>query len=527
MYSKAKARIRVTEADGSVTHTDYFDIRRGIVQGDCFSALAFIIATESVMRKHDPGGGVSVLGRLVSRLEFADDIALIDQTPEAATKRLTLLAKAFRDDADMHVAIHKTHAMIIRKRVETSEITELDYEHDSLTHQCKSCARRFDSWDGLNNHRAQHCGEVDRDARTDATEWPVDAVTDANGAPNNRYYKIKWKGHPDETWIPSRYAKCEDLIREYFSRTGQNTADDLQGSPAAIAENRCPWCNNPYKRPQDLKGHLTKKRDARGGCKSKPGSRQGSRTQTAVTRRKQCDIQAEAGQVFLEETLLSNVFDFKYLGFTFSADGDFRHAISVRMAQAKARFGQLWKIWGSELPRSAQINLYAAAVIAMLIHGHQAWPLTDKVLKSLKHFNANCIAKITGDPHDTCYRNQADFFDIEGILRARRLKWVGKTLRTTIPSLAREVLISRAEENIATKHCQKGSIMMDVPPHTTMHQLMELAEDKRGWMEFVRAIHNPKSRKCSYTRRTTEASEILEMEAEVWHKGAKTLQFKG
>ena len=130
MYSKAKARIRVTEADGSVTHTDYFDIRRGIVQGDCFSALAFIIATESVMRKHDPGGGVSVLGRLVSRLEFADDIALIDQTPEAATKRLTLLAKAFRDDADMHVAIHKTHAMIIRKRVETSEIIELDYGHD-------------------------------------------------------------------------------------------------------------------------------------------------------------------------------------------------------------------------------------------------------------------------------------------------------------------------------------------------------------------------------------------------------------
>ena len=69
-----------------------------------------------------------------------------------------MLAKAFRDDADMHVAIKKTHAMIIRERVKTSEITELDYEHDSLTHQCKSCARRFDSWDGLNTHRTLHCG---------------------------------------------------------------------------------------------------------------------------------------------------------------------------------------------------------------------------------------------------------------------------------------------------------------------------------------------------------------------------------
>ena len=123
-----------------------------------------------------------------------------------------------------------------------------------------------------------------------------------------------------------------------------------------------------YKRPPNLKSHLTRKRDARGGCNSKPGTRQGSRTQTAVARRKQADIQVTAGQVFLEETILINVFDFKYLGFTFSADGDFRQAISVRMAQAKARFGQLWQIWGSELPRSAQINLYAAAVIAMLLN---------------------------------------------------------------------------------------------------------------------------------------------------------------
>ena len=67
---------------------------------------------------------------------------------------------------------------------------------------------------------------------------------------------------------------------------------------------------------------------------------------------------------------------------------------------------------------------------------------------------------------------------------------------------------------------------MDVPPHTTMHQLMALAEDKRGWMEFEHEIHSPQSRKSSYTRvtrRTTEASEILEMEAEEWYKGAQRL----
>jgi hypothetical protein len=67
--------------------------------------------------------------------------------------------------------------------------------------------------------------------------------------------------------------------------------------------------------------------------------------------------------------------------------------------------------------------------------------------------------------------------------------------------------VSRAESNLATKHCQEGSIMMDVPPHTTMHQLMALAEDKSGWMEFVREIHSPESRKSSYTRRSVDPED--------------------
>ena len=91
-------------------------------------------------------------------------------------------------------------------------------------------------------------------------------------------------------------------------------------------------------------------------------------------------------------------------------------------------------------------------------------------------------------------------------------------------AIAREVLISRAESNRATTHCQEWSIMMDVPSHTTMHQLMALAEDKSGWLKLIHAIHSPKSRKSSYTRRATESlwtTELLDMDAEEWYKGAQ------
>ena len=64
---------------------------------------------------------------------------------------------------------------------------------------------------------------------------------------------------------------------------------------------------------------------------------------------------------------------------------------------------------------------------------------------------------------------------------------------------------------------------MDAPPQTTMHQLMALAEDKPRWMKFVRELHSPKSRKSSYTRRATEASDLLDLEE--WYKRAQKLQF--
>ena len=239
MYSTAKARVRVREPDGSHALTAYFDIDRGVIQGDCFSALAFIIAVECIMRKHDLGGGISILGLLIKSLEYADDICLIDEDAEAATARVTKLAKAFWEQADMEIAIKKTNALFVRARVATGELSPLDFEHASLTHVCESCFRRFDCYEGLTQHRAMHCGEVDRDARTTSQEWPVDAITDARGNQSFRFYKVEWKGHLEQTWIPHRYGSCSEHIKAYFKRSGNNVTHDLQGSPATNAENRC------------------------------------------------------------------------------------------------------------------------------------------------------------------------------------------------------------------------------------------------------------------------------------------------
>ena len=62
IYSKANAVVRVQKADGSHTLSRSFDVRRGVLQGDIFSPLCFIVALSRIMEVHDATGGGLTLG---------------------------------------------------------------------------------------------------------------------------------------------------------------------------------------------------------------------------------------------------------------------------------------------------------------------------------------------------------------------------------------------------------------------------------------------------------------------------------
>ena len=134
-------------------------------------------------------------------------------------------------------------------------------------------------------------------------------------------------------------------------------------------------------------------------------------------------------------------------------------------------------------------------VVSVLIHGHQSWPLTEKVLVSLKHFNAKCLARIFDIGVDGAYRNQQELYDISAILRARRLKWVGDTLRIDVPSLAKEVLVARCTQFINSGMRVSGSTIMDLPVCESVKELMELASNKSEWSKLVHSIHPSNSQK--------------------------------
>jgi hypothetical protein len=348
-----------------------------VVQGDIFSPVAFVFALAVVMLRHGGRvGGETEMGKLfkmLSDLLYADDDALIDKDAQSAEERLNKLAVGARDDADMEISLPKTEVMHVKAQAPVSPATKKDYRNITeckapvLQFKCEFCGDGFDTKQGLQQHKSMHCAEAARGIYSQ--EWQVQEVLDARGSPEFRYYHVKWAGWSSEhnTWEPWRHvAGAEGAVQSFFERSGLD-----RGSVIKVeGEHRCEFCNQLFassRAAATLKAHLNRKK---GGSAHKPKSRVGSRAEKAVGRWKVERAQGAEEKVHLSGHELKNVYRFKYLGQFFTADGDRRHAVEVRMGQAKTRFGKLARIWESSVfPIAAKLRLFEAGVVSVLVYG--------------------------------------------------------------------------------------------------------------------------------------------------------------
>ena len=83
--------VRVTNSGGGQMHSECFPLDRGVVQGDIFSPICFIIALTVILSRYGScveGSAVGFLGLFIKSLECADDAALLGLTIGAATERI-------------------------------------------------------------------------------------------------------------------------------------------------------------------------------------------------------------------------------------------------------------------------------------------------------------------------------------------------------------------------------------------------------------------------------------------------------
>ena len=119
------------------------------------------------------------------------------------------------------------------------------------------------------------------------------------------------------------------------------------------------------------------------------------------------------------------------------------------------------------------------AVCSLLMYGCESWMLTNKVLRQLNGANSSMLARITGQSIREEARRATTSFDLVRQIRVMRLKWLGYILQ-----LDDTRLIFQAIE-VQYNSCQAGSILMDVPRHKDLQDLIVKAKDTAFWTEHV------------------------------------------
>ena len=485
IYEKAKGRVKIRSPSGETLLSEPFDLRRGVVQGDIFSPLCFILAMAVIIKRHLPPGGIASLGgslgALLSSLEYADDAALIDDSAGSASLRVTALSEGAWEDTCMLIAIDKSKAMFPRARVRLDAPTDEEYEAAEFGFKCKYCDRGFPTRSGVRAHQdLGWCGFQHRAEAMSEEEYEVEAIVDARGDPAHRWFKVKWLVDGDDeqfSWLHKKdLANCKQLEKDFWESSGLDQRECLE----VDGEDRCGQCNRVFSRAQDVKAHQTKSK-SKGGCQLREGSRAGQLAEKELKRRAQQSVQAAIGRVNLGPDRLQNVFSFKYLGHWYHADGDCEQGVAVRLAIAKVAFCKLYAVWeSSELHTELKLKLYRTGIVSILSYGVEAWDMTEKLRTKLRGWNSRCLHVITG----RTYRDEAvsPTFDLVACVLSRRQKWLGHVLRSDPEFLARRVLLGEAQHHKDQGlQYEFGSLLSEAPEHESAMHLVELGEARDEW----------------------------------------------
>jgi hypothetical protein len=150
-------------------------------------------------------------------------------------------------------------------------------------------------------------------------------------------------------------------------------------------------------------------------------------------------------------------------------------------------FGNMMKIWKSDLAQPAKLNLFGAAVVSVMTHGFESWCLDDSLHSTLRGWNARCLAHITGNSiSDEC---RHPTFDLIATLKYRRLKWARQELALHTQQGERPTargLIFDARSMLAVGGYKKGFVLGDAPAHSTIEELLEMSWE--DWNESINKL---------------------------------------
>lgn len=156
---------------------------------------------------------------------------------------------------------------------------------------------------------------------------------------------------------------------------------------------------------------------------------------------------AERLAVTLNGETVEEVEQFKYLGATFTATGQGKDEIAIRISRARAAFVRLQRrLWSrQEIKLSTKARIYQALARTILLYGCETWPLRKEDLHQLDVFDHFCLRRIlrvrlSDRIPNAAIRARCKILSLEETLLKRRLRWFGHVLRRPDEEIVRKLV---------------------------------------------------------------------------------------
>ena len=209
----------------------------------------------------------------------------------------------------------------------------------------------------------------------------------------------------------------------------------------------------------------------------------------------QCPRRVEGG---FKDAHLDTVSSALYLGCKVSGGRRTGSEIVHRTQLGNVALQKHWKFWGNNQTSLKQkLAAYKMYITSVVLHGYQGWHLGEKECKVLNGFDLRAQMLMTGWDHETVIAKRE--FVLVDYVRARRLKFLGLTLRLDRNILAYQVLEGYHGHLIKLSSAGSGligTIFDDAPNNRDFGGLLASAKDQEGWNMWIRNLA-PATRRSS------------------------------
>ena len=197
--------------------------------------------------------------------------------------------------------------------------------------------------------------------------------------------------------------------------------------------------------------------------------------------------------IHCDDKPLENVFRSKYLGTIFTADAKLIHDVKERITQAMSHCVKFHHVLDSpDLSLPINLRLYQEVVCSILTYGCETWLLNPVVMKKINGVNSKMLVRFTGKTIPQEVRKVTCNLDLVRQIRIRRFKWLDHILRECPLRLTYQEVEEQFRIGL------RGNILMDVPPHSSLMDLVTLVRDTPSWRSMSKNLLWINPRTSSY-----------------------------